>query len=31
MVVFARARVPYVGDVALPTGSDSEEDRPNGA
>lgn len=30
MVVMARARVPYVGDVALPTSSDEAEERPRG-
>jgi hypothetical protein len=30
MVVMARARVPYVGDVPLPTSSDDPADRPSG-
>jgi hypothetical protein len=29
IVVFARARVPYVGEVPLPTSSDRPDDRPS--
>jgi hypothetical protein len=31
IVVFARARVPYVGEVALPTSSEAPHDRPSGS
>jgi hypothetical protein len=31
MVVLARARVPYVGDVELPTASEEPGERPRGA
>jgi len=31
LVVVARTRVPYVGDVALPTSADADGDRPSGS